>query len=684
MALFGQENRLISFVGDAADKFILREIEGEEGLSAPYCYQLRFHSELSGDKMTGFLGKELACKIGQEKESRYIHGVLTHIRSTGDGNYIGTLEPRMALLQLSHNLAVFQNITVPDLVCKLLRQHQINNIELRLSGNYKPREYCIQYRESDFNFINRLLEQEGIYYFFKHQQGQHTLVLVDHAAGHPSAKTAKLKFGLQVFDGAEITEWSSHSAVVASSVLLKGFSVAQADKVEGESPTRDKLHSIAGLHYVDTHGDEKHDQLSSGARLKMEQMEAEMQQFDARVSAYWLSCGEKFALDDHPVFNGDYRIKSIRLKAASNIVNDRPDFSCEITTFKDSTVWRPAAKTAIPQVPGILTAVVVGPASEEIHTDKLGRIKIQFPWDNENKHDDGSSCWIRVAQAWAASQSGAVFLPRVGNEVLVSFINGNPDLPVVIGSVYNGKNIPPLNLPGEKNHSGFVSRSSLNGTVEEGHELRFDDKKGEEKLHITSQKDLIVQIKNDVKTEIAHQVTETIGADRATTITKGKDSLTLKQGDRSLELEQGNHSVQLKQGNHSVQLKQGDSILALDQGDSTTTLKQGDFSTQLKQGNYSLDIKGNLNEALTGGDHQLKVSGGGSVVKADKACVIESTQSIELKVGSSKISISPAGITLSGVTIKINGSGTAELKGAMVTVQGSGMTQIKGGVTMIG
>ncbi|MGL6010979.1 MAG: type VI secretion system Vgr family protein, partial [Shewanella oncorhynchi] len=457
----------------------------------------------------------------------------------------------------------------------------------------------------------------------------HTLVLVDHTSGHPTAKTAKLKFGLHVLDGAEITEWSSHSVVVASSVLLKGFSVAQADKVEGESPTRDKLHSIADLHYVDTHGDDKHGQLSSVARLKMEQIEAEMQQFDARVSAYWLSCGEKFSMDDHPVFNGDYRIKSIRLKATSNIVNDRSNFSCEITTFKDSTIWRPATKTAIPQVPGILIAVVVGPASEEIHTDKLGRIKIQFPWDNENKHDDGSSCWIRVALAWAASQSGAVFLPRIGNEVLVSFINGNPDLPVVIGSVYNGKNIPPLSLPGEKNHSGFVSRSSLNGNVEEGHELRFDDKKGEEKLHITSQKDLILRIKNDVKTEIAHQVTETIGADRATTITKGKDSLTLRQGDRNLELEQGNHSVQLKQG---------DNIVALDQGNYTTTLKQGD---------YNIDIKGNVNETLIGGNHQLNVSGGGSVVKADKACVIESTQSIELKVGTSKISISPAGITLS-------------------------------------
>lgn len=198
------------------------------------------------------------------------------------------------------------------------------------------------------------------------------------------------------------------------------------------------------------------------------------------------------------------------------------------------------------------------------------------------------------------------------------------------GSVYNGQNKPPLSLPEEKNHAGFVSRSSLNGNVEEGHELRFDDKKGEERLVITSQKDLLLTVKNDVTTRITKNVTETIGENRTTELTKGNESLTLKQGD------------------------------------------------------YALDIKGNLQESLTSGNHQLNISGGGSTVKADKACVIESTQSIELKVGSSKITLSPSGITLSGTTIKIEGKGTAELKGAMVTVQGSGMTQIKGGVTMIG
>uniref|UniRef100_UPI003FCDC5D0 bacteriophage T4 gp5 trimerisation domain-containing protein n=1 Tax=Buttiauxella sp. S19-1 TaxID=941430 RepID=UPI003FCDC5D0 len=214
--------------------------------------------------------------------------------------------------------------------------------------------------------------------------------------------------------------------------------------------------------------------------------------------------------------------------------------------------------------------------------------------------------------------------------------------------VFNGQNKPPLTLPDEKNHSGFVSRSSLDGSVEESHQLRFDDKKGEERLVITSQKDLLLTVKNNVITEITKQVTETIGEGRATEITKGNETLTLKQGDRALMLEKGNHN---------------------------TTLKSGD---------YALDIKGNLKASLSGGEHQMDISGGGSKVKADKACVIESTQSIELKVGSSKISITPSGITLSATTIKVEGSGTAELKGAMVTVKGSGMTQIKGGVTMIG
>lgn len=634
--LLGQDNRFIRFVGNAADQLTLMHIEGDEQFSDTFRYQIQFRTSLITGQMGRFLGHEIACEMGRGNQKRYVHGVLTNIKedNNADGlsTFTGTLEPRMALLRLGRNLAVFQNITVPDLVCKLLRQQNINHIDLRLRGTYTPREYCIQYRESDFDFISRLLEQEGIYYYFQHDAGQHTLVLADHPSSHQTGKTAELPFMPQAGrgDGVGILSWVACSSLAASSVLLKGFNMVQAASVEGGSQAVVAEYAVPGVSYVDTDGHEKRELLQSGARLKMEQLESDNQQFYAEASIWWLGCGDKFHLSAHPSCPGDYRIKSVHMRASSSIDQSGPDFSCELTVLKDSLAWRPACLTKQPEIAGILTAVVVGPKSEEIHTDEYGRIKIQFPWDGENKHDDGSSCWVRVSQPWAGGRFGAVFLPRVNSEVTVSFVQGNPDYPLVTGTVFNGQNKPPLSLPEEKNHAGFVSRSSLNASVEEGHALRFDDKKGAERLIITSQRDLLLTVKNDVISDISKNVTETIGENRTTEITKGNQSLMLKQGD------------------------------------------------------YSLDIKGNLQESLSGGDHQLKISGGGSSVKADKACVIESTQTIEFKVGSSKISISPSGITLSGTTIKIEGKGTAELKGAMVTVQGSGMTQIKGGVTMIG
>ncbi|WP_447840908.1 type VI secretion system Vgr family protein [Enterobacter bugandensis] len=650
----GQENRYIRFVGDAATLLTLMSIRGEEHLSAPFLFTIQFRTELTGEQMGRFLGKEMACEIGRDTQKRYVHGVLTHITEVnnveGISTYVGHLEPRIALLRLGRNLAVFQNTTVPDLVCKLLRQQNISHIDLRLRATYQPREYCIQYRESDFDFISRLLEQEGIYYFFSHQVGQHSLVLADHPSSHQSAKPARLPFTPKAGtdEGVGILSWAADVSLAASSVLLKGFNMEQAASVEGESKAVDSNYVVQGVSYVDTHGHDNRLLLQAQARLQMEQLEADKQLFSAHTSAFWFGCGEKLTLIDHPSCKGDYRIKMLKLQATSSIDDSSPDVYCELGLLKDSVSWRPERRTPQPDIAGILTATVVGPKSEEIHTDEYGRIKIQFPWDGENKHDDGSSCWVRVSQPWAGGRFGAMFLPRVGSEVIVSFVDGNPDYPLVTGTVFNGQNKPPLTLPDEKNHSGFVSHSSPDGSVEDGHQLRFEDNKGEERLVITSQKDLLLTVKNDVIAEIAKKVTETIGEERVTEITKGNETLTLKKGDRVLTLEQGNHN------------------------------------TILKQGNYLMDIKGAFKSNVKGGEHQLDISGGGSTVKADKACVIESTQKIELKVGSSKISITPSGITISATTIKVEGTGTAELKGAMVTVNGSGISQIKGGVVMIG
>lgn len=662
--LSGQENRFIRFVGKFASSLVLLSVEGEEQLSAPYGYTLRFRSIMTSSETARLLGEELACQIGTGQRSRYVQGVVTEIGEETDDMGVCTwhalLQPRLALMKLGRNLAVYQKITVPDLVCQLLRRNNIVDIDLRLHGDYAQHEYCVQYRESDFDFISRLLEQEGIYYFFCPTKERHTLVLADHPSSHHKAVTPVLAYRPEAGkgeNGVGILSWSSCLRLAASSVQFKAFSMEQAAATEGACQCHNNDYSARGINFVDAHGQSDREALQNAAHLRMEQLEARTRCADARLQAWWLSCGETFNLTSLPDEAGEYSIQSLRLLAASNLDDDTPDFRCSASVFNTTSVWRPMCGTPVPEIPGVLTATVVGPASEDVHTDEYGRIKIQFHWDSENKKDDSSSCWVRVSQPWSGGRFGAMFLPRIGSEVVVSFLHGNPDYPLVTGTVSNGKNRPLLNLPGEKDQAGLMSRSSLNGSVEEGHQLRFDDKKGEEKLLLISQKDMDVTVKNNLTTTVTSGVKETIGADRSTEITKGNDALTLHQGDRNLVLEQGHLGVSLRQGNMAL---------------------------NLQKGNYSLDVTGNLQESLTGGNHVLSISGGGSSVKADQSCVIESTQSVELKVGSSKISITPAGITLSGTTIKIEGTATAELDGAMVTIKGSGMTQVKGGVVMIG
>lgn len=641
----GQDKRFIRWIGDMADDMLLLELTGEESISQPYRYRAHFSSSLTSSELNRYLGQDVACQIGNTERGRYVHGVLTAMQEVNDSqdisHYIGVIEPRMALLRLGCNLRVFQNLNVPDLVCQLLREHNIKDIDLRLRSEYQKREYYMQYRESDFNFISRLLEQEGIYYFFLHSADKQTLVLADHSASHPVAKPRELSFYPQQGEqgNAGVHRWEIHHALAASRVKLLGFNTLQAQCIEGDSRSNNPAQSVDSVSYVDFVGDEKRELLSATAQVKIEQLEAGTQLFSGEINSYWLSCGEVFGLTRHPSCRGDFRIKSLSLQVSSNVNGDQADYGCSIIALDGDKKYRAEACTPIPTIAGIMTAKVVGPNSEEIHTDEYGRIKIQFHWDQENQEDDSSSCWVRVSQPWAGGRFGSLFLPRVGSEVIVSFVQGDVNYPLVTGAVFNGENKPPFTLPEEKQITGFISRSSQNGTVEQGHILSFDDSKDAEKLSISSQKDLLLTVKNDMTAEIQHAANITIGADRATEITKGNDSLTLKQGDHS---------------------------------------------TRLDQGNYLLTIKGDLNTQLQGGDHHLKISGGGSEVSADKSCLLESSQGIELKVGNSKISITPVGITLTATTIKIESSATAELKGAMVTVQGSGMTQVKGGVVMIG
>ena len=328
-----------------------------------------------------------------------------------------------------------------------------------------------------------------------------------------------------------------------------------------------------------------------------------------------------------------------------------------------------------------MPVVVVGKSGEEIFTDKYGRVKVQFHWDIKGQNDEKSSCWVRVSQAWAGNKWGSIHIPRIGQEVIVDFLEGNPDRPIITGRVYNANQMPPYTLPDNKTQSGIKSRSSKEGGGENANEICFEDKKGEEKLSIHAEKDYELVVENND--------TQTIGFD-----TKKDGNQTVKiYNDRTVSLDQGNDTLTVKKGNREVSIDQGNATLTVKtgkrtntiQGDDTLTVKQGNRVSSVDMGNDTLTVKqGNRNIEIKMGNDSLKLGMGNLTTKLDLGKVSEEAmQSIEMKVGQNSIKIDQMGITIKGMMISIEGQVKVDVKGVMTTINGDAMLTLKGGMTMI-
>ncbi|MFX2610781.1 type VI secretion system Vgr family protein [Enterobacter mori] len=628
------QEHFLSWNGSIAEELELISLKGEESLSSPYLYEVRsrIRHRLNEEQLSRWHGEPVSCRIGNGRNGtpvRFLHGVVTkihHVQHVQDeSECILTLEPALALLRMGQNTRVWQKIQVPDLIRKLLKESGIALVDVQVHNRYPEREYCIQYRESDFDFIHRLLEEEGIYYFFSHSSSGHTLVLADHPASHPSVRGNSLSWSHHGLPDC-IESWGSSVSLVPGAVSVQGFSMPQAMEISERLTAGTKHASAERIKYYDISPKGERSQLSRQASVTMTSCETNSHLYHASVNAYWLGCGEVFMFTDHPSGKKKYRIHSLVLEATKNMADfGAGNSQSRFQAMTHDITWVPPVKHLPPEIPGVLTAMVVGPASEDIHTDEFGRIKIQFPWDNINDSDDTSSCWVRVTQPWSGGKFGGQFIPRVGSEVVVSFVQGHPDHPLVTGTVYNGQNKPPFNLPENKNESGFVTRSTAKGSVEEGHRLSFNDKKGHEKLTIIAQKDLSLTVKNEALYEIATN--------------------------RSTELRKGNDRLVLKEGNMSVALEKGD---------------------------WQQRVVGNVTTELENGDYALQVKGGKGDITTDKILTLESSQSIEFRVGDTTLTLSKDGITLSSSMIDMTSSKNATLSGANIEIKGNQAVALKG------
>ncbi len=511
---YTQENRLIQVATPLGpDVLLLQGFEGHEGVSRPFEFDLRMLSENRSVSFEAVVGKKATIKIVlQDRSVRYINGIVSSFSQGGASQnfayYHATIVPWLWLLTRTSDCRIFQNMTVPEILEKIFTEHGFSDYKNCLHGSFPKREYCVQYRETTFNFVSRLMQEEGIFYFFEHEADKHTLVLANNPAEFkPCPNQASARFDSARNAGFEeevITEWSSEQEVRPGRYAIQDFNF--------EKPTLDLTSDVAGK---DVRKYEMYDYpgeyltKDEGERLvgiRMEEEDSPQIVVTGSSTCRALCSGFRFDLKDHyrRDFNKAYALVSIYHTAEQGtnfLSSDGEDtgfeYANQFQCVAHPSPFRPPRTAPVPVVHGTQTAIVVGPPGEEIYVDKYGRVKVQFHWDRDGKYDEKSSCWIRVAQDWAGKGWGAIFIPRVGQEVIVDFLEGDPDKPLITGRVYNGAAMPPYPLPAEKTKSSIKTYSTKGGGG--FNELRFEDKKGAEQIFIHAEKDEDVRVKNELR-----------------------------------------------------------------------------------------------------------------------------------------------------------------------------------------
>jgi type VI secretion system secreted protein VgrG len=669
MGTYSQDKRPIRVqTALGKDELLLSEFAGSEGVSQLFSYTLDLLSENAAVDPARLLRTPATVTIELPAGGRrYINGVVNRFSQLGQRDdltfYRAEIVPWLWFLSLSTDCRIFQNKSVPEIVEQVFKDLGYSAFDIRCAGTYPTREYCVQYRETHLAFVSRLLEEEGIFYFFEHQDGKHTLVLADRPSavqpcpGQSSARMAPQTAGQQED---VILRLEREHAVESGKVTLRDYDPLQPSlRLEGTVTGKEKeeLYDYPGDFTALDQGDRY-------ARLRLEAHEARQQVVRGAGSCRGMQSGYRFDLKEHyrREVNQAYQILEVQHHGRAGDYRSWDtaalEYQNEFVCIPHSVPYRPPLRTPRPRVGGHQTAVVVGKAGEEIWVDKHGRIKVQFHWDRLGKKDENSSCWVRVSTAWAGKAWGAIHIPRIGQEVLVEFLNGDPQYPIVIGSVWNGEQTPPYALPANGTQSGIKSRSSKGGATDTFNEIRFEDKKDKEEIFVQAQKDLTVSVKHDEKRTVLH--------DRTTEI-KNNDTRTVKEGDDTATVEKGKQAVTVKQGDQVIAVDQGDQLVTIKMGKQVVTLNKGDQQVTLKMGSHT--TKADM------GDITLKASLG--MVK------IEAMKGIELKVGQSTMKLDQKGITIGGMMLKLEGKVQTELKGVMTTVKGDGMLTVKGGITMI-
>ncbi|CZU48112.1 TPA: type VI secretion system tip protein VgrG [Enterobacter hormaechei] len=491
------------------------KLSGREAMSESFALTLTLLGTDARIDRSKLLGQPVTVTIPTQNllTPRYINGKVTRVAvsaveltGTRYAVYQLTVEPDLWPMKRDRNLRIFQGQTVPQIVKTLLGEHQVN-LEDKLTGSYRVWDYCVQYQESSLDFISRLMELEGIAYYFSHEADKHTLVLTDAATQHqPFSGYEVIPYHQTPSGGSTdeegISQWALEDSVTPGIYSLDDYDFRKPNAwlfQAQQNPASPKPGSIDVYDWPGRFVETGHAEFY--ARIRQERWQVEHQQIQATATAAGIAPGHIFTLTNAPFFsdNGEYLVTAAgyhfeenRYASGEGETIHRTDF----TVIPASVSYRPAQSTAWPRTYGPQTAKVVGPQGESIWTDKYGRVKVKFHWDRLAKGDDTSSCWVRVSSAWAGQGYGGVQIPRVGDEVVVDFINGDPDRPIITGRVYNEASMPPWALPAAATQMGFMSRTK-DGSVDNANALRFEDKAGAEQVWIQAERNMDTSVKND-------------------------------------------------------------------------------------------------------------------------------------------------------------------------------------------
>jgi type VI secretion system secreted protein VgrG len=627
-----QDNRFASVTTPLGkDVLLFSRMTGTEEMSRLFEYEVDLLVEsknLSSVVVNKVLGQTMvvAVELPSGGGTRYFHGLVTQFRHHGAEDdyflYRAVLSPWLWFLTCTSDCRIFQDLSVPDIIKKIFTDNGFSDFKLELTGSYKPRNYCVQYRETDFNFVSRLMEYEGIFYFFEHSNAKHTLIIADSVNAYQTISNYETisyfpPENVERKKQDHIFKWQTVHQVQSGTYVLNDYDFEKPKSNLITKFTEKKSYSQAEGEQYDYPGNYFEPPIGEAySNIRLDELQSNYEVIQGCGNVMGLRAGILFTLKDHYIAteNARHIVTQANVLIVSNQYRSEAGkenrYECNFKVIRSTQRFRPQRLTPVPFVQGPQTATVVGKDGEEIWTDKYGRVKVQFHWDREGKKNETSSCWMRVATPIAGKQWGWVSLPRIGQEVVVSFLEGNPDRPLITGSVYNSVQMPPYTLPANQTQSGLKTRSSKEGVADNFNELRFEDKKGSEEVYFHAEKDFNCVIENNE--------TRKIGLDK-------KD-----KGDQTTEI----------------------------QNDRTTTLNQGNDKLTVKTGNYTVDIN------------------------AGKATVTAAV-SIELKVGSNSIKIEQSGITIKGVMVTVQADTKLDAKSLKTTVSGDAMLTLTGGVTMI-